>query len=264
MPIIFEPQHYRAGGKTQAFGDLFGGIMRGITAGTLEKRRRQQEDKQQAAQDAMKIWQMAQIDPLVLQAPQAEQAFKLAGWPKPTISPTEPVAEENWDDALKQLRAAKLRFELEQMGAIPGEQQGPPATPTPAEPDKPGWWSRLWGGRATPETTPTMNPNALVAPPWDELVPQGEKWLDPQRATGFAPTAPTSRQQALQTTMDTLRDRGIGVPMPRAAKARKRVPAREVKEPATQQEFEQTVREMAKTDRQKAKAYYDKWVSKWQ
>ena len=35
-------------------------------------------------------------------------------------------------------------------------------------------------------------------------------------------------------------------------------------EPATQEDFEQMVSQMAKTDRAAAKAYYDTWVKKWQ
>ena len=35
-------------------------------------------------------------------------------------------------------------------------------------------------------------------------------------------------------------------------------------EPQSQEQFEQTVSQMAKTDRAAAKAYYDTWVKKWQ
>jgi hypothetical protein len=259
----------------------------------------------------MAIWKMAQIDPLVLQSPQAQQAFESAGWPTPKLRPMAPqqfmdtvpegyqgsygidplsgrptgfkvTPENQWSDVINQLRAAKLKYELEQMGAIPGQQEQPPATPTPSpQSDKGGWWSNLWGGK----TASAATPDALVAPPWAALIPATEKWLEPTSAPALQPTAspapsmptipaPTGREQSLRAAMDTLRGRGIGVPMPRAAKSGRTATGtmakygkqwRSVaKEPATQQEFEQTVREMAKTDRQKAKAYYDRWVSKWQ
>jgi len=200
MPII-QP---KVPSKTEAFGDLFGGITSGILQGTLAK-------KKQAQDDAMKIWQMAQADPLVLQSPQAQRAFKLAGWPVPEVRrqdinallgedasdfgvtgfSTDPATgnisnirrgrtTDNTSATVKQLmelrHIAQESGNFAQVDAIEarlaellpqlGIQVAEPA-PTPVKPSKPGFFSRLFGGgapTAAAETTPTPTPTPAPNP----------------------------------------------------------------------------------------------------
>ena len=288
--------------------------------------------RQQAQDDAMRIWEMAQQDPLIMKDPRAQKIFNKAGWPLPTITPE----KESPQDELARLRMIQLYDELAADGVIDRYKGGKAGLPSPEEtpqPSGPGWWSRLWGAKASPQGAPAVDPNALVSPPWEQLIPQAEKWLEPERRTTFATTGTPIRQpnrlmQAIRN-IDTTPFRGMApaqVPANRKDEAAfqkwyagraaklglnpnpddpkhfydyraafragvepdtktKHWPSRfklpghpneivggintrtgEVvaKEPATQKEFEQTVREMAKTDKKKARAYYDKWVSKWQ
>jgi len=53
-------------------------------AGQEIKRRQTQEDQDRAAQQALRIWQMAQTDPMVLQSPEYKKASQLAGLPVAT------------------------------------------------------------------------------------------------------------------------------------------------------------------------------------
>ena len=81
MPI----QQVRQKSKAEAFGDIFGGVTGGILKGKMLKRN-------QAMEDAMKIWQMAQQDPLIMQNPQVPKIFASAGLPMPNIR--EPMSVE--------------------------------------------------------------------------------------------------------------------------------------------------------------------------
>jgi len=299
--------------KPNAFASAVSGIAGLADAYQKEKERR----KKLAEDDAIRIFQLAQKDPLVLQTPQASQAFEKAGWPVPEQAsnleaPTmlrgrktysqwsqatgqwEPTdietprasANEGWDkinQLLNMRKNAELAGNQPVIDAIDTalSQIMPPATPeaepatAPAQPANPGWLSRLFGGgKATPQVP---QPTAGGVPQLGELASQ---WLAPNQSGAFGPrptptavpspkpvvSPPNASMQGLQSAMDEAKRRGIPVPSGRRPGNRRQAapPAPAAKEPATQAEFEQAVKEMAKTDRKRAKAYYDKWVSKWQ
>lgn len=153
--------------------------------------------KKQAQDDAMKIWQMAQNDPLILQSPQAQQTFKMAGWPVPTragnfeapkmlagrdtysqwnretgqwgptdIKTPRGGTQEGWGQINQLLNIRKNAQDAgnqEVVNTVDQVLNGiMPPKPTPSSttpPAKPGWWSRLWsGGPAAPPATGTPNP----------------------------------------------------------------------------------------------------------
>lgn len=328
MPIQVVPQQ----GRTEAFGNLFSGAMSGIVQGMLAKR-------QMAQDDAMKIWQMAQYDPLILQTAEATTAFQKAGWPLPKFAQTDissflgeqtgglgvtgferdpltgrvksvrygqPPSPKmlrgrdyyhQWNPQTGQWEASSVQapqgnilneYLAETMGTgitlnewlrqrhtrMPAPQPAPVPPPAAAPALTP-----------PPIPTPTgigAKADALVAPPWQALA---DAWLTPDTFTGAieapspAPRMSDGLANAIKTGGYVPTFRGFGPPSdvtrtPRSiAKAPAPAPAapttggyklEDYGMPATQEEFERNVRELAKSDRQKAKAYYDRWASKWQ
>ena len=306
--------------KPNAFASAVTGIAGMADAYQKDKERR----KEQAQDDAIRIFQLAQKDPLVLQTPQASQAFEKAGWPMPNMKSMTPeqllagvpkgheasygvdpmtgmttgfkvTPQNRMLDAYRRAsieRPIPLRgadgqtylyfpvsgqtMSIEDLAsAVAGTQAAPQQAATaPAQPANPGWLSRLFGGgKATPQVP---QPTAGGVPQLGELASQ---WLAPNQSGAFGPrptptavpspkpvvSQPNASMQGLQSAMDEAKRLGIPVPMPGAGKRQKPTPApTTAKEPATLEEFKQTVHEMAKTDRKRAKAYYEKWVSKWQ
>ena len=84
MPI----QQVRQKGRTEAFGDLLSGLLSGIATGEQLKRTRKLEDRDAA----MRIWQLAQRDPLLSTTPMFGETMARAGLGG--IKPRQPMTAE--------------------------------------------------------------------------------------------------------------------------------------------------------------------------
>lgn len=179
MPII-QPQ---VPSKTQAFGNLFGGMMEGVVKGAMLK-------KQQAQDDAMKIWQMAQTDPLLLENPQAKRIFDLAGWPVPT------QARNKLEDALILSRIEQpIPMATSEGTVLYFPRTGQIKTAADLSSNAPAVGAGPQG-QGLSAGGASVNPAAVArsagsGPDFGVLANQ---WLQPDQFTGFLPPAPAVPQ----------------------------------------------------------------------
>ena len=147
---------------------------------------------------------------------------------------------------------------------------------------------QLWPTTAKPRAPgPPIGVDASVALGYPPQQPSGPDYpsvfnQSPQ-ATPIAGQTPSTQQQPPSTAgnmgppvTESIRSRlhFENVPyrqpeadvrgLPQAAPAAPQMAKPDQEEPQSQEQFEQTVSQMAKTDRAAAKSYYDKWVNKWQ
>lgn len=294
MPI----QQVRQKSKAEAFGDIFGGVTGGILKGKMLKRN-------QAMEDAMKIWQMAQQDPLIMQNPQVPKIFASAGLPMPNIR--EPMSvEQAFSQAPEGYEAVITvdpRTGTEKITYKPKDwasdywkmtlmEKYPELFPDNGGLPAPGGSESLIDSlnrgpnnvpsAPLPTSTPVPNVNLRQIPKIGEMALQAEKgFLEPDilppleglvgKGRPSKPSRPFFGKPTMPSAVDSLIP-GMGTGMGAGAiapspsgrpMAPSIAPQIATAEPKTIAEFEDNIRIIAKTDKKKAKEYYEKWKSKW-
>lgn len=302
MPI----QQVRQKSKTEAFGDIFGGVTGGLLQGKLLKRKQGMEDKDRAMREAMQVWQMAQKDYLNQPPMTEEQArgkrrpgekmttrYDVYGRPAYSISP--PSFIDQFIEAKMMLGESApiqdvlaLVKKMNEAGGVPGPELFPDNGGLPSPGGSDSLIDSLNRGpnnvppAPVPTPTPAPNVNLGQTPTIGEMALQADKgFLEPDilppleglvgKGKPSKPSRPFFGKPTMPSAVDSLipgMGSGMGAgaiaPSPSGRPTAPSIaPQIATAEPKTIAEFEDNIRIIAKTDKKKAKEYYEKWKSKW-
>jgi len=288
MPI----QQVRQKSKTEAFGDIFGGVMGGLLKGKQLKRNQAMEDRDRAMREAMQVWQMAQKDYLN-RPPMTEEEARGKRRPGEKMTtkydvhgrPAYSFAPPSFIDQLMEAKmmlgesasiedAFALVKKMNEAGGVPGPEPFPDNGGLPAAGGSDSLIDSLNRGpnnvppAPLPTPTPVPNVNLGQTPTIAEMALQAEKGflqpdiLPPLEGLLGTPKPPRRRIESpgidIYGPADAMRSPSFKTPS-----IKKVAPQIAPAEPKTIAEFEDNIRIIAKTDKKKAKEYYEKWKSKW-